>query len=355
MLVTNINEETLQDCINIATGLFHPLDGFMSAPDYHSVVRDCLLSGGGVWTIPVTLDVGHDIFIKAAESDKLYLSYKNKIVAFVKIEDCYRVDARNDAKLVFGTADSKHPGVCYELSRFEYRVGGKVTITDKAVLKDALHPETTCNHFKRQGWRTVAGFQTRNPVHRAHEHLQRIALELCDGLFINPLTGWRKPGDFSQRAIMGAYRQMVKNYYPAGRVYIAELKTCMRYAGPREAVFHALIRRNLGCTHFIIGRDHAGVGSYYGRYQAQEFAQSLAKKHHLGIELLLLKEPVFCKKCGQMVTEKSCKHTGKDIVNISGTAIREALAKNRLPDEKFLRPDIARVIVSLGRNKFVKE
>jgi sulfate adenylyltransferase len=186
----------------------------------------------------------------------------------------------------------------------------------------------------------VVGFQTRNPVHAAHEYLQRRGLDICDGLFINPSVGWKKKGDFSQEAIEKAYACMIKEFYPKNRVHMEGLKIFFRYAGPREAIFHALIRRNLGCTHFIIGRDHAGVGNYYGTYEAQELALKLSRSKDMGITLLLFKEPYFCKRCGTIVTEKHCSHRGKDIVYISGTLIRDMLGKGKYPDSIYMRPEI---------------
>jgi len=222
-------------------------------------------------------------------------------------------------------------------------------------LLNALSSEKTKKFFKDKGWKTIVGFQTRNPVHRAHEHLQRIGLELCDGLFINPLIGWRKAGDFSEDAVMKAYECMIEKYYPADRVHLAGLRTYMRYAGPREAVFHAIIRKNLGCTHFIIGRDQAGTGEYYGKYEAQDLARKLKENGDLGIELLLLKGPYFCAQCDQIVSEKHCGHGEGSVFPVSGTLIREALIRNERPDERFMRPEIADVLISLGQDKFIRE
>lgn len=351
-LICPINREILQDLVNIKTGVYRPLEGFMTSSDYHSVVNNMVLSDKSVWTIPITLDVSHQTFIRAADSSKIYLSYMNTIVGYVKIADCYKIDMLHDVKKVFKTADKKHPGVNYELRRFIYRIGGKVEVTCNAVLKGSLTSEKTKKAFATKGWRTVAGFQTRNPVHRAHEYLQRLALEICDGLFINPLAGWCKKGDFSEQAIMVSYKYMLKKYYPSGRVYLRSLPAYMRYAGPREAIFHAIIRRNLGCSHFIIGRDHAGVGNYYGKYEAQELAKKISAQNNLGIELLLFKEPVFCPHCQQIVSEKHCRH--KDIVHISGTHVREKLARRKYPDNVLLRPEIARALIALKNKAFVE-
>ena len=233
------------------------------------------------------------------------------------IDDCYIVNQQNDIKYVFGTDDINHPGVSKELLKHKYRIGGKVTVFDKSILKNSLDPKKTKSYFKEKGWNTIAGFQTRNPVHKAHEHLQRVALDICDGLFINPLVGWKKIGDFSEEAVIDGYKSMIDTYYTGLNIYFDTLKTPMRYAGPREAIFHAIIRRNLGCTHFIIGRDHAGVGDYYGKYEAQELAKKIIKTDDFGIELLLLSEPFYCKKCGQIVSEKTCHHPKKHIQRLA--------------------------------------
>lgn len=352
-LVTAINEETLQDFINLSVGLYDPLKGFMTSLDYHNVVDKMLLSDNSVWTIPVTIDVTHEVFEKAIDVDKLWCAYNGKEVGYLEISDCYRADLGKDVVKIFGTDDINHPGVAKELSRTKYRIGGKVVLTDESVLDGMLVPSYTKGVFAENGWKTVVGFQTRNPIHRAHEYLQRTALELCDGLFINPLTGWKKKGDFSQEAVMRGYNRMVEEFYPAERVFLAELKTFMRYAGPREAIFHALIRRNLGCTHFIIGRDHAGVGGYYGKYAAHNLAEDIIEKYDLGIELLLLKGPFYCGKCEHIATEKTCSHE-TEIVEISGTDIRKMLSAGKYPDKRFMRKEVADEIISLKDDMFIK-
>lgn len=353
-LVYELNNETLQDLINISTGVFYPLSGFMTSPDYHNVVAHMRLSDNSVWTIPITLDVDHDTYLKAMGTDKLYLTYQTKEIGFIEIADCYKVDIKKDVVKVFKTGDVNHPVVKKELGRFEYRVGGRATVTDESISANSLNPKKTKEVFAQNNWKTIVGFHTRNPVHRAHEHLQRVGLELCDGLFINPFLGWKKAGDFSDEAIMNSYYVLIENYYPKDRVYIEGLKTSMRYAGPREAIFHALIRRNLGCTHFIIGRDHAGVGSYYGKYEAQELAEEIISKEDLGIGLLLLKEPYFCDKCSQIVTEKHCGHNEDHKVSISGTQIREMLREGKRPDKRFLRPEVTDALLALGERRFIE-
>lgn len=353
-LTFEINDETLQDLINISTGLFYPLDGFMTSLDYHSVVNNMTLSDNSTWTIPITLDVDYETYLKAICSDKLYFTHKEKEVGFIEISDCYEVDIKTDVIKIFKTDDLKHPGVKKESGRYKYRISGKTAVTDNSILEDALTPSKTKQVFNERGWETIVAFNTRNPIHRAHEHLQRVGLDLCDGLFINPLAGWKKAGDFTERAVMDSYNYVIENIYPKDRVYLAGLRTTMRYSGPREAIFHAIIRRNLGCTHFIIGRDHAGVGDYYDKYEAHVLAKDIMSKNHLGIELLLLKEPYYCIRCDQIVTEKHCGHAESDRVMISGTKIRAMLRESKRPDERFMRADVADVIIALKKEMFIR-
>ena len=344
-MTVNIDEETLQDIINIETKLLFPLQGFMGSEDFYSVVNYCILKNGQVFTIPVTLDIPLEIYKNIKAGDKLILEYKGKQAAEMDVESTFKI-TEDDLQKVFQTKENSHPGVQKEKNRFPYRVGGSVKLIEKAYLKGALCPEETKHIFKEKGWKTIVGFQTRNPIHKAHEHIQRIGLEVCDGLFINPITGWKKQGDFTQEAVMAAYNKMADEFYPRDQIYIAGLKTQMRYAGPREAIFHAIIRRNLGCTHFIIGRDHAGVGGYYGAYEAHELARKLTEKYDLGIHLLLTREPYYCKKCGQIVTDKHCAHYDSDRIEISGTIIRKYLKEGYIPDEIMMRKEIFESILN---------
>jgi sulfate adenylyltransferase len=352
-LFYELNEDLLQDLINIRMKLFYPLEGFMTSHDYHLTIENMCLSNGDIWTIPISLDIDHETFIKAVDSETIFFTYKSKEIGYMTIEDSFKVDLYNDVMKTFNTRDLNHPGVNRELGRYEYRLGGKAYITDPSIYKNALDPEVTKSEFRNRGWNTVAGFQTRNPVHRAHEYSQRVALEICDGLFINPLIGWRKKGDFSEEAVICGYQAMIDNYYSDTGIYFDVLKTPMRYAGPREAIFHAIIRRNLGCTHFIIGRDHAGVGNYYGKYEAHELAKSIMGKADFGITLLLISEPYYCQKCAQIVTSRTCGHEKEYIEEISGTKIREMLSMGIRPDEKFMRKEVADRIIELEDKKFI--
>jgi len=346
-LTYDLNDELLQDFINIATGLFYPLRGFMDRKDYDGVLESCTLKNGGIFPLPITLDVDQKTYDAAGSGGILALIYQSEEIGSIVMEDRFEIAPEADALAVFKTADKTHPGVDKELKRFPWRIGGSVRLTSTKFNGESLDPAVSRQEFKSRGWKTVAGFQTRNPVHRAHEHLQRIGLELCDGLFINPITGWKKKGDFSEAAVMASYKKMISVFYPQDRVYLQGLRTQMRYAGPREAVFHAIIRRNAGCTHFIIGRDHAGVGNYYGQYEAHELARKLSVQGDLGIELLLLKEPYYCTTCGQMVSESTCAHSATERVEVSGTLIRKAFAKGEIPDARMMRPEISQCLLEL--------
>ncbi len=348
MRTVSIDEETLQDVVNIETGLLYPLTGFMGAEDFRSVVESYKLADGQVFPISVTLDAPKEIYEIIGAGERIALEFNGKQAAELEVESKF-VMTEADLRKLFKTTEDAHPGVWKEKKRSPWRIGGRTRLTDLSLLKGALKPEETRRVFREKGWRTVVGFQTRNPVHKAHEHIQRIGLELCDGLFINPITGWKKKGDFTEEAVMAAYQKMAEEFYPRDRVYIAGLRTQMRYAGPREAVFHAIIRRNLGCTHFIIGRDHAGVGGYYGAYEAHELARKLAAENDLGIQLLLTREPYFCKKCGQIVTDKHCAHYDTDRVEISGTIIRKYISDGYIPDEMMMRKEIFEAILNCGQ------
>jgi sulfate adenylyltransferase len=291
--------------------------------------------------------------MQAVEQKEMTLTFQNNSIALLEIDDCYIVTPQEDVQKIFGTDNQQHPGVYKELQRSPYRVGGKIVITDTSILQGSLSPQETKEFFLQQGWKTICGFQTRNPIHKAHEHLQRVALDICDGLFINPLVGWKKKGDFSEEAVIVGYKTMIKEYYDGLNIYFNTLKTPMRYAGPKEAIFHALIRKNLGCTHFIIGRDHAGVGEFYGKYEAQELAKKLMAQYDLGIYLLLLSEPFYCQKCSQIVSQKTCNHPQKYIQKISGTQIRAMLSQGKRPSEVFMRTEVADSIIKLKNKKFI--
>lgn len=341
-----VDSDTELDIFNIGSGAFSPLTGFMTSRDYHDVIEDMHLECGMPWTLPITLDVKKDTLPILLKKEKVCLKNKErKNLAILYIEDVFKIEPEKDITKIFGVYDRKHPGVEKELARNSYRVGGRLEVFLPDFKEEAipsLLPEETKRIFKEKGWKTITGFQTRNPIHRAHEYLQRIALEITDGLFIHPLIGWKKEDDFSPEAVVETYKKMVELFYSEKKVILSFLKTTMRYAGPREAVFHAIIRKNFGCTHFIVGRDHAGVGNYYDKYAAHKLFDRF---DNLGIEILRLHGPYYCKRCQQIVTENTCKHKEDAILHISGTVIRNMLKKGEFPLKEYMREEISRVLL----------
>ncbi|MBI2067921.1 MAG: sulfate adenylyltransferase [Deltaproteobacteria bacterium] len=345
-----VDQDAELELANIQEGVFAPLSGFFGGKDYRSVVDEMHIQNGSPWTIPVTLDLDEGEVKRATSSGVLTLiRHDGTELGKLEVEDIFRVDLEHDLQKVFGTTDRRHPGVDKEGSRSPYRVGGKVRPTRLVTNHSApasFSPVETRKIFRERGWKSVAGFQTRNPIHKAHEYLQRLALEMTDGLFLQPLIGWKKSGDIAPEAVVASYRRMVKDFYPLDRVLFGTLRTPMRYAGPREAVFHAIVRRNYGCTHFIVGRDHAGVGNYYGKYEAQDFCK---KFPDLGIKILDFAGPYFCGACGHIVTERSCPHGEKYVVHVSGTEVRDRLRRGEKPPVEYMRPEIAEVLLEMQK------
>ncbi len=345
-----VNRENFLDLKYLASGIFDPLSGFMNYEEFKSVVYDMKLLNGSIWTLPITLEIDNDSYNIGLTQD---LYYNEILIGKIHIEDKFTVQNK-DLFEIFQTKDFNHPGIQKEKNKSPLKIAGKIELKEE-FYQDSLYKGILQDIFDKDV-KTIAGFQTRNAIHKAHEHLQKIALELCDALFINPLVGWKKQGDFTQEAIMSAYDVMFNEFYPKHRVYIRGLETNMRYAGPKEAIFHAILRKNIGCTHFIIGRDHAGVGDYYGVYDAHQLAKQISFSNDIGIELLLLKEPYFCTKCGQIVSEKVCSHHDTHKIAISGTKIRQALLSREIPDERFMRKEVAKALIELGIDHiFIKD
>jgi len=342
----------LSDLDLLAIGALSPLEGFMGESDYTSVVADMRLANGLVWSIPVTLAVDRANVPRDDGEIALY-DEAGELRAILNLRERFAYDKTREAREVYGTADGAHPGVAAIYAQGDVLLGGPVTVF-RSIEADPyrLTPAQTRAEFAARGWRTIVGFQTRNPVHRAHEYIQKCALELVDGLLLHPLVGETKADDIPADVRMQCYRVLLDNYYPADRVLLAAMPASMRYAGPREAVFHALIRKNYGCTHFIVGRDHAGVGTYYGTYDAQKLMDSIAPAD-LGIIPLKFENSFYCHSCAGMASEKTCPHGADARVSLSGSAVRTMLLAGESPPPEFSRPEVARILIEAARGTAV--
>lgn len=347
----NINEGLAKDVENIAKGVFSPLEGFLLEEDYSNVLHEKRLANDLPWTLPIILDAPNDF--KVGIGDTITLSYENGTLALMYVEEVYKYDKEEFAQKVYGTLDTSHPGVVKVNNMRDRLIGGKIDLINEMkspFSKYNLRPVETRILFKEKGWRTVVGFQTRNAPHLGHEYVQKTALTFVDGVFINPVIGKKKKGDFRDEVILEAYDALIKNYYLKDRAVISILPFEMRYAGPREAIFHSIVRKNFGCTHFIVGRDHAGVGDFYPPYAAQDIFDEFPD---LGIIPLFFKAFYYCKKCGSVVNEKTCPHGEEHCIKFSGTKIRNMLIKGQHPPKEMMRPEVVNIILRSG-NPFVE-
>jgi sulfate adenylyltransferase len=352
---TNVeNLETLtltsreaSDLDMLATGALSPLEGFMGRDDYERVVDEMRLANGLPWALPVCLAVD-----AAPQGDRVALADETgRLLATLDVDEVSASDTARAAERCFRTTDTEHPGVGRLFGQHPLYLSGPVTVFDRvppAFPELAMDPAATRAVFVDRGWKRVVGFQTRNPIHRAHEYLTKVALETVDGLLIHPLVGETKSDDVPAATRVECYRVLVDNYYPADRVIVSAFPAAMRYAGPREAIWHAICRKNYGCSHFIVGRDHAGVGSYYGTYDAQLIFDEF-EPHELDIEPMFFEHSFWCKVCGSMASAKTCPHDAEDHVFLSGTKVREMLGSGELPPVEFSRPEVAGVLIEAYR------
>lgn len=354
-----LNERELADVEMISCGAMSPLEGFLNKADYTRVVHEMKLASGLVWPLPIVLAPKADD--KTAYKPGMQAALvgpDGAILAIIEIEDVYQADHAAEAKHVYRTDDEKHPSVAYLKGYGKTYLGGKITAVNKLQHPDfkeyRLEPTQTRALFAEKGWKSIVAFQTRNPIHRAHEYLQKCALEQIDGLLIHPLMGATKKGDIPGDVRFECYEALVNNYFNKDRVAITIFPAAMRYAGPREAIWHAIVRQNYGCTHLIIGRDHAGVGTYYGTYEAQEIFYTL-EPDALKITPIMFEHSFFCNACGNMASIKTCPHGKESHVFLSGTKVREMLAAGQRPPIEFTRPEVADVLMKFYQSERAKD
>ena len=340
-----LDERAVSDLEMIAIGGFSPLTGFMNPEDYNSVVTEMRLANGLAWSIPITLSVAEEVADSLEEDSLIRLDNRDgDFIGVLQLTQKYHYDKTHEAINVYRTNDANHPGVQVLYNQPKVNLAGDVWLLQRdphsEFPKYQIDPADSRLLFQAKGWKTIVGFQTRNPIHRAHEYIQKCALEIVDGLFLHPLVGATKEDDIPADIRMRCYEILMEKYYPKDRVTLAINPSAMRYAGPREAIFHALIRKNYGCTHFIVGRDHAGVGHYYGTYDAQYIFDEF-EPGELGIVPMMFEHAFYCMRTKQMATSKTSPSTPEERIHLSGTKVREMLRRGELPPPEFSRPEVA--------------
>jgi sulfate adenylyltransferase len=349
-----LGERELSDLELLATGALSPLRGFQDERDYRSVLETMHLADGLAWAIPVVLSVDDEVAHRIGGADSIALVPEEGAdsLAVLRVSGTFRRDKAREAASVFRTEDPAHPGVAAVYEAGDLCVAGALEVLSLPAHDDfldyRLSPAQTRAEFARRGWRTVVGFQTRNPIHRAHEYIQKCALEIVDGLLVHPLMGATKSDDVPPDVRMRCYEALFEGYYPKDRAMVSVFPAAMRYAGPREAIWHAICRKNYGCTHFIVGRDHAGVGDYYGTYDAQKIFDRF-EPEELGITPLMFEHSFWCNACEGMASPKTCPHGEETRVSLSGTRVREMLREGERPPQEFSRPEVADILIAAMR------
>jgi sulfate adenylyltransferase len=348
------SRRVLSDLELLAVGAVSPNRGFMTQEDYDPVCREMRLANGLPWSLPITLSATEPEAEALKVGEPAAIVHEGRAVATIEVEDLFDYDPRTEAELTYGTTDENHPGVAYLYSQGPCYVGGEVTVLENVFAHEfseyRMSPLQLREKIAERGWKTVVAFQTRNPIHRAHEYLTKVALEGVDGLVIHPLVGGTKGDDIPAETRMRCYGVLMDNYYPHDRVILSVFPAAMRYAGPREAIWHALLRKNYGMTHFIVGRDHAGVGDYYGTYDAQQIFDEF-EVGDLGIWPLKFEHSFYCRTCGSMASAKTCPHDKREHVHLSGTEVRRMLAEGTEPPAEFSRPEVARILIEDARSR----
>ncbi len=348
-----LDERAVSDLEMIAIGGFSPLTGFMNEADYKRVVAEMRLASGVAWAIPITLSVTEEVANSFKKGDSIRLDNpKGEFIGVLEFTEKYTYDKKQEAINVYRTDEDKHPGVKVVYDQGSVNIAGDVWLLERKenpqFPKYQIDPAESRKMFREKGWKTIVGFQTRNPIHRAHEYIQKCALETVDGLFLHPLVGATKSDDIPADVRMRCYEILLENYYPDDRVILAINPAAMRYAGPREAIFHALVRKNYGCTHFIVGRDHAGVGDYYGTYDAQHIFDEF-EPGELGIIPMKFEHAFYCTRTLQMATAKTSPSKKEERIHLSGTKVREMLRRGESPPAEFSRPEVAAELVRAMR------